>query len=136
MEQVLIEPGTDGLGAMVGELVKANLAAHPARAALLSGPAGSVVIDATDAGAKVGLIFTGKGLRVGAPLPRPDLAIACDAATLMELTAVPLRFGLPDPLDPKGRTIVGKLARRQLKVRGMVPHLALMIRLQKLLSVA
>lgn len=133
---LLVEPGAEGLGTMIAELVRTNLASHPGRAALLNGGVGSVTIRATDAGVETGLVFTGKGLRVGAPLPRPDLTIACDSGTLMELTAVPLRFGLPDPLDPRGRAIVSKLLRGSLKVRGMALHLGLMTRLQRLLSVA
>jgi hypothetical protein len=136
VEQVVIAPGAEALGEMLGELVRSNLASDPARARLLHGVAGRVNIRADDAQIETGLLFTGSELRVGPPLNDPDLSIVCDSATLMDLANVKLRFARPDPMTPLGRELIGKIARKQLVVKGMLAHPRLLTRLQKLLSVA
>jgi hypothetical protein len=81
--------------------------------------------------------FRGGQLFVHArPFPKPDLAVDTDADTLMGMSTVPLRFGMPDVGTADGRAVVGKMLRGQLKVRGMVTKPKLLVRLQKLLSVA
>jgi hypothetical protein len=54
----------------------------------------------------------------------------------MGMSSVPLRFGMPDVAQADGRTVVKKMFRGDLKVRGMIRGLPLMVRLQKLLSVS
>jgi hypothetical protein len=136
VDQVVIAPGAEALGEMLGELVRSNIAADPAREQLLLGVAGRVNIRADDAEMEVGLLFTGAELRVGPVLNDPDLSIVCDSATLMDLANVKLRFGRPDPTTPLGRELIGKIARKKLVVKGMLVHPRLLTRLQKLLSVA
>jgi hypothetical protein len=136
VDQVTVAPGVAPLGEMLAGLVNANLAADPARARLLHGVSGRVNMRAVDAGAEVGLLFTGRDLRIGEPLAEPDLHIACDSVTLMDLANVKLRFGHPDPMTPLGRELIAKIARKKLVVKGMLVHPKLLTRLQKLLSVA
>lgn len=135
MDQVVVEDGTEGLGVMLAELIRGNLAADPARARLIDGARGRVNLTVRDAEVRVGIRFDGRTVRVGAALPMADLTIATDAETLMELTSVPLRFGMPDSLTPKGRAIAGKMMRGDLRVEGLPRQLPLMIRLQRLFTV-
>lgn len=121
---------------MLADLVRANIEADPSRALLLQGVSGKVNVRARDAEVEVGLEFRGGQLHVGAaPFPDADLKIECDADTLMGMSTVPLRFGMPDVAQADGRTVVKKMLRGDLKVRGMIRGLPLMVRLQKLLSV-
>jgi hypothetical protein len=53
----------------------------------------------------------------------------------MGLSAVPLRFGLPDPATTEGRAVTGKLFRRELRIRGLLRHPGKLARLNRLLSV-
>lgn len=137
MSFVVTDPDLDGLGAMLADLVRANIEADPSRARLLNGVSGKVNVRARDAEVEVGMEFRGGQLHVR-PTPFPDakLAIECDAETLMGMSTVPLRFGMPDVAQADGRTVVKKMIRGELKVRGMVRGMPLMVRLQKLLSVA
>jgi hypothetical protein len=135
VDHVVVAPGVAPLGEMLAGLVSANLASDPERARLLD-VAGRVNIRAQDADTEVGLLFTGRELRIGEPLAAPDLSIACDSTTLMDLANVKLRFGRPDPTTPLGRELIGKIARKQLVVKGMLAHPKLLTRVQKLLSVA
>ena len=136
MELVVVEPGTEGLGEMLADLIRGNLASDPERTGLIVGHMGRVNLRVLDAGVDVGLRFTGSDLRIGLRNARADLTIACDAETLMELTNVPLRFGMPDTLTAKGRTVAGKLMNGTIKVKGLPRQLGLMIRLQRLFTVA
>jgi len=136
VDQVVVAPGVPPLGEMLAGLVSANLASDPARARLLDGVAGRVNIRAQDIDSEVGLLFTGRELRVGDQHPAPDLRIVADSATLMDLANVKLRFGRPDPITPLGRQLIAKIARKELVVEGMLAHPKLLTRVQKLLSVA
>lgn len=137
MDLVVSDPELEGLGAMLAGLVRGNIEADPARAGLIRGVTGTVNVRARDAGVAVGLAFEGGRLRVqDRPFPRAQLEIACDAETLMGMSTVPLRFGLPDVAAPDGRAVLGKMLRGDLRVRGMLLHLPLLIRLQRLLAVS
>lgn len=132
VERVTIDPAAAGLGEMLGGLIAGNLAAHPEREVPKRG---RVNIIATDAGASCGLRFDAGTVTVSGPLPDPDLEIATTSEHLMSLTSVPLRFGLPDTLTKDGRAVVGLIAARKLRVRGMLTHLGLLSRVNRLLAV-
>ena len=53
----------------------------------------------------------------------------------VELSSVPLRFGLPDSMTKEGREVNRKLFTGKLKVKGMALHLGTLTRFNKLLSV-
>jgi len=136
VERVIVEPGTEGLAVMLAELTKANLIAEPERLKLLEGNPATVLLHILDADVEVSIRFTGSGLHIGPPSEDADMTIATDAHTLMELTNVPLRFGMPDQLTPKGRAIAAKLLNGEIAVSGLPRQLPLMIRLQRLFTVA
>src|SRR6266545_3945689 len=123
-----------GLAMMVGGLIEGNLAAHPERESLLRDAVIGIIAD--DAGVAItlrihpGLVTVANGLTGGSP----GLLIRTTSENLIALTAVPLRFGLPDALTGDGRAVVRKLLAGKLKVRGMVRHLRTLTRLQRLLS--
>jgi hypothetical protein len=134
---VVVDPDVEGLGVMLADLVRGNIEANPDRAKLLEGVIGRVNLHARDADVSVGMEFRGGQLFVHArPFPEAELDVDTDADTLMGMSTVPLRFGMPDAMTPDGRAVVAKMLKGQLKVRGMVTKPKLLIRLQKLLSVA
>jgi hypothetical protein len=95
------------------------------------------VLDAPDADVTVFLRIERDGVRVGdGEVPDAHLRIRSDSGRLLDLTTVPLRAGLPDPLRPEGRAIVGDLLRRRIRIRGLLRHPLRLVRLTKLLSVA
>lgn len=134
---IVVDPGVEGLGAMLAELVRSNVERDPRCRALLRAPARSVNVRAPDAGVEVGIILGGGQFRVlPAAHARADLEVVTDSDTLMSLSSTPLRFGLPDLMTTEGRAVTKKMLTGELKVRGIVPNLGTLIRLQKLLSVA
>lgn len=125
----------NGIATMLGGLIEANLEQHPERAALLKPM--SVAITAPDAEVSVtirmapGRVTVANGV-AGSP---PDLHVRADSGTLVELSSVPLRFGLPDLGTKEGREVNRKLLRKEIRVRGMYRHLGKLARFNKLLSV-
>jgi hypothetical protein len=136
VDLVAREGDVDGLGGMLAGLVEANLERDPARASLLRDITGTINIVAPDAEAEVGLEIAGGVLSVYTNAFRhPGIEIRGASDVLLELTSVPLRFGLPDVMTPGGRAVLTRMFRRELRVKGMVAHPVLLGRLNRLLSV-
>jgi hypothetical protein len=124
-----------GLASMVADLIEQNLARDPPRRALLRRSV--AVLDVPDADVKVFLRIERDGIRVGdGDVPDAHLRIRSDSGRLLDLTTAPLRGGLPDPLRPEGRAIVGDLLLRRIRIGGLLRHPVRLVRLTKLLSVA
>jgi len=123
-----------GIALMLGTLIEQNLARDPSRGRLLRPSV--VSISASDADVAVTLLIDRRGVRVReGDDPRAHLRLAADSATLLSLTAAPLRFGLPDPFRPEGRTVLGDLLRKRIRVGGLLLHPIRLARLSALLSV-
>jgi hypothetical protein len=124
----------NGLAVMIGGLLEGNLVAHPAREKLLR--PGAVGIVASDAAVGLTLRFGPGTVTVANGITGdPDVIVRTDSTTLTELTAVPLRFGMPDPLTREGRAVTRKVLSGDLKVRGLLLHARTVSRLNRLLSV-
>jgi hypothetical protein len=122
-----------GLAAMLGGLIEANLATDPTRRSLLR-PAVAAIV-ATDADVRVTLSLSPTEVRVGSG-GHPVVTVLADSASLLALTATPLRFGFPDAFSKEGRRILGMIVRRDIVVRGLARHPLVVSRLTRLLSVA
>ena len=126
----------NGLAQMVAGLVEANIAADADRARLLTSARGAAQIDVPDARVTIGLKFVPGAMTVtSGPVPGADIRITTDADTLMGLSTVPLRFGLPDPLTPAGREVTRKILTGTLKVRGLPAGLGMLRMVNRLLAV-
>ena len=124
----------NGLAMMVGGLIEANLAAHPDRRRLLSKMA-TYSISAPDVGVAVSIRLSPQGVNVrNGVVGKPQVRIEAGSDDLLGLSAVPLRFGLPDVKSKEGRTVNRKLLKGELKVKGLILHPAKLGRLNKLLS--
>jgi hypothetical protein len=126
---------------LVEGLLEANLAADPRRAWIITRRE-AAALRATDAGVAVTIqLLPGAVGGAGTLLvhegedPWAEILVRASSAALLELAAVPLRFGLPDVLTPDGRVVVADLARRRIRVQGLVRHLGTLRRLTRLLSV-
>jgi hypothetical protein len=129
------DPVPNGLAAMLGELISQNLARDPRRDRWLR-PA-AVTLAASDAQVAVTLRIGRDGVEVvNGSEPGADLRVVTDGHLLLDLAAVPLRLGLPDPFTPEGRAVTGALLGRRLRVRGLLAHPLRVMRLNLLLSAA
>lgn len=127
----------NGLAQMIAALVEANIASDPRKERLLETTRGAVQMDVLDAGVTVGLKFVPGTLTVtSGPVPGADLRITANSETLMGLSTVPLRFGLPDAFTEEGRAVALQLLRRRLRVRGLPLGLPMMRKVNQLLNVS
>ncbi|MGH2692049.1 MAG: hypothetical protein ACRDHM_06060 [Actinomycetota bacterium] len=125
----------NGIAAMIGGLIEANLASHPERSKLLK-PA-IVGIVAEDAHVSLTLrISPGKVTVANGLAPRTDVMVRADSETLTELSSTPLRLGFPDSFTRAGRAVTGKLFSGTLRVQGLLRHAGTVSRLNRLLSVS
>jgi hypothetical protein len=131
----LPDPEPNGLATMLGGIIEGNLAAHPQREALLS-KRGTFAISASDVGASASIRLLPAVVTVrNGIIGTPNIIVEADSETLVGLSNVPLKFGLPDVRTGEGREFARKLIKRQLKVKGLLTHPAMIGRLNKLLAV-
>jgi hypothetical protein len=129
------DPEPNGLASMLGGLIEGNLAAHPERQKLLARRA-TYSIAAPDVDVAISIRLTpGKVTVRNGVVGRPDVQVITDSETLVGLSSVPLKFGLPDVMTKEGREVNKKLLRGRLKVKGLWLHPGKLARLNKLLSV-
>jgi hypothetical protein len=131
-----VDAEPNGLADLVGRLIEANLEADPGRRQLLADTV--VRLKASDAAIEATVALSADGVRVANGPPagrRPHLVLSADAYDLIELAGAPLRFGFPDPFDARGRSVIGRIATRHVRVSGMVRHPVRLSRFTRLLSV-
>lgn len=127
----------NGLAAMVGGLIEANLRQHPERRSLLR-PA-VIELIAVDAGVSVRIALSPRQVTVSNGSSRPDrprVRVRADSDGLLFLSSAPLRFGLPDPMSSDGRAVLAKVLRRRIRISGLIAHPLTVARFARLLSVA
>ncbi len=123
-----------GLGSMLGGLIEQNLERDPSRRRLLRPSVVSVT--APDAAVSVtvrlepGRVEVADGADEAA-----QLRVIADSSKLLELTAAPLRFGLPDVFSRDGRRLLRDVLGRRVKIVGMIAHPRRLARFATLLSV-
>jgi hypothetical protein len=133
---VLEGPEPNGLATMIAGLLEANIAQDPAKARLVESMRGAAEIDVPDTGVTIGLKFVPGTVTVtSGAVAGAELRIRANADTVLELSTVPLRFGLPDMLTDAGRDVTAKVLRRELTLGGLPLGLPLMTKLNRLLNV-
>ncbi len=129
------DPEPNGLASMLGGLLEGNLTAHPDRERLLSNVA-TYGIRAPDVGVEVSIrLAPGKITVRNGIIGKPEVVVETDAETLVGLSSVPLKLGLPDIATKEGREVNRKLLKGQLRVKGLFLHPGKLARLNKLLTV-
>jgi hypothetical protein len=129
------DPEPNGLATMMGGLIEANLTAHPERSALLQKRA-TYAIQAPDVDVAVSIrLYRGTVTIRNGIIGRPDVLIRANSDDLVGMSAVPLRFGLPDLRTKEGRDLSRKLLKGRLKVQGLLRHPGTLSRFNKLMSV-
>jgi hypothetical protein len=127
------EPG--GFARMLAGLIEANLTRRPERSALLR-PA-IVELEAVDAGEVATVrLRPGRVEVAGGPAnPGFHLRIRAPSRDLLELSSAPLLLGFPHVLNREGRSVLGGVVRRRVRVSGMLRHPVVLSRFARLLSV-
>jgi hypothetical protein len=134
VEVAVVGEDPSAFAQMLGGLIEANLIRFPDRARLLR-PA-TVELEALDAGTIATVRLRPGRVRVadGAAGRRADVRIRATGRDLLELAAAPLRFGVPDPLRPEGRAVIGAIVTGRVRVAGLVTRPLVLARFSRLLS--
>ncbi len=137
MERIKLTAGAEEvpLALILSEMLGGNLD-RPEKLKAFNTLATKAYILAKDVGAEVTLVFDRGSLTFHGGKPyRPDLSIETDSATLLDLANINIRLGMPYYFDEIGRSILKKLARRELKIKGMFTHPIALTKLTKIMSV-
>lgn len=135
---IYLAPGAEeaGMASMMAEMISTNLQNKPERIKDYNALRGTIWVTAGDAGVDITLAFTGGGLIVhNGKVGHPIIHISTDSSTLMELANITIKYGMPYYFDDVGKMVLNKLKTGELKIRGMVPHIAELTRLTKIMSV-
>ena len=125
-----------GLAVMLKDLLLQNLADHPHKITdfdRLNIPIGLTVSDADVA---LTMAFENNGLTIYPGIRgAPGLNITAEAETVMDLSNVRIRWGLPHYFDEPGQAVLGAMRRGTLKIKGMLAHFPSLVRLSRVMSV-
>jgi len=122
------------MAGMLADMLKANLE-KPEKLKDFNNLKARVYLYAKDADAGITMDFDkGKLVVYGGEEGKPDISITTDAATLLELANINIKFGMPNYFDKTGREIVKKLLKRELKIKGMFTHLGALTKVTKIMS--
>jgi hypothetical protein len=124
------------LTGLLADLLTANLEDNPACVNDFNRLRLDVGIDAVDAESQVTLEFQAGKLTVHNGLNAPGMIIISDVETLLAITNINIKYGLPWYFDRTGLDVLGKLLRRELRIKGMLRHPIALTRLTKVMSVA
>ncbi len=136
MADVKLAPGAEdvAMAVMIADMIKANLE-KPEKLKDFNRLRSRVHILAEDAETEMTMVFDKGSLTVyGGKEGTPDLSIATDAASLLDLANLNIKFGMPWYFDETGMAVVKKLLKRELKIKGMFTHLVALTLLSKVMS--
>jgi hypothetical protein len=138
MEAVSIENRAEEIpfAAILEDLLRENLAQHPAKRAVFRKMRGTIAIELTDIETAVTLFFEWGSLRIEAGIAGGvALVIRTASERVMDLNALRIVGGLPWYFDAAGRKVLGHLLTGRLRIQGMFSRPVLLTRLTKIMSV-
>ncbi len=138
MSSIQIAPDAEAvaLAAMVADVVESNLERHPERIKIFNRIRGDIGIEASEAEVSITMDFQGGACVFHDGMsPACKLRIRADTDTLMEVTNLNIKFGIPWLFDETGMSVVRNLLKRNLKVGGLLIHPFMLIQLLIVLSV-
>jgi hypothetical protein len=138
-QTIIVDEGAleNGLAVMLADLMRQNMEQHPEKERCFNWMKGSVAITAPDAEVSMTMFFNrGSCVIFNGVVGKPDLHVQADSELVLNLSNVPVRFGLPNLADPAGQNLIKRLLSRDLKVDGLAFHPILLTLLQNVISVA
>jgi hypothetical protein len=139
MPEIGFAPGadTDAFAFMLANILEQNLKENPQRAKDFDALNIGVGIDVKGADLQLTLEFrSGKLIFRSGIVANPGLIVSADMDTLMEVTNLQIRYGLPNPFNETGTAVIKKLFNGELKVKGILAHPLALLRVIRVISVA
>lgn len=141
MQEIVIKlaPGAEktALTGMIADIIRGNLDSKPEKLKDFKALRANVNILAEDAKVEITLDFRKGELEIfSGKEGKSQISIKTDSATLLDLTNIRIKAGLPNFFDSNGREVIKKILRGDLRIKGLFTRTVSLIRLTKVLSVA
>lgn len=137
MPEIESAPGAEEapLTGLLAELIEDNLESKPEKIKDFNRLNIRVGIDATDAESQITLEFKNGKMVTHKGFVNPAMIIRAEIETLLLVTNLKIRFGIPWYFDKTGLEVIKKLLKRELAIKGMLLHLIAVTRVTKIMSV-
>jgi len=133
---VLPEARELGLPVMLADLIRQNIEKRPDKLKPFESLQAKVLIEIPDIQTSAGLEFHRGKLTLSKTLSEnPDLHILTDSTTLLDLSLLKIKLGLPYFFDKNGFTILKKILSREIIIKGLIKNFSVLINLTKVISI-
>jgi hypothetical protein len=135
---VILAPGAEGTGLpdMLKDLLEQNLDQNPHKVSDFIKMNIAIGLTITDADIVITMDFARGTLTIHPGIiGQPGLMIEAEAETIMNLSNVKLKWGLPYYFDETGQEILAAIKSKRLKMKGMILHFISLVRLSRVMSV-
>jgi hypothetical protein len=138
MPEIIILPEARelGLSVMLADLIRQNIENKPEKIKPFESLEAKVLIEIPDIQTSAGLEFYRGKLTLSKDLSgKPDLHILTDSATILDLSLLKIKFGLPYFFDKNGFTILKKILTGEIIIKGLLKNFSVLINLTKVISI-
>jgi len=119
-----------GIAPSIYALVERGVLKKPDRAAVVSG---RVQLRFRDAHPPVAMVFGSGRIEIfDGEVERANLTVTAGLADVVLLTTAPLRMGMPSPVNARGRAVLQKMARGEIRLRGDLTLARAMLELMRI----
>ncbi len=138
MPQIIILPEARELGlpVMLADLIRQNIEKRPDKIKPFESLEAKVLIEIPDIQTSAGLEFQRGRLILSKDLSgRPDLHILTDSTTILDLSLLKIKLGLPYFFDKNGFKILKKILSGGIVIKGLFKNFPVLINLTKVISI-
>jgi hypothetical protein len=133
---ILSEARELGLPVMLADLIRQNMEKKPAKTKPFKSLDAKVLIEIQDIQTSAGLEFRGGKLILSKNLSgKPDLHILTDSVTILDLSLLKIKLGLPYFFDKDGFKILKKMLSGEIVIKGLFKNFPALINLTKVISI-
>ena len=119
-----------GIAPSIYALVERGVLKRPDQAAAVHG---RVQLGFREAHPPVAMVFERGAIEVfDGEVERPNLTVTASLADVVLLTTAPLRMGMPSPANARGRAVLQKMARGEIRLRGDLTLARAMLELMRI----
>jgi len=138
MPEIIILPEARELGlpVMLADLIRQNIEKSPDKIKPFESLDAKVLIEIPDIQTSAGLEFHRGKLTLSKDLSgKPDLHILTDSATILDLSLLKIKLGLPYFFDTNGFKILKKILSGEIIIKGLFKNFPVLINLTKVISI-
>jgi len=138
MPEIIILPEARELGlpVILADLIRQNIENKLEKIKPFESLEAKILIEIPDIQTSAGLEFHRGKLTLSKDLPgKPDLHILTDSATILDLSLLKIKLGLPYFFDKNGFKILRKILSGEIIIKGLLKNFSVLINLTKVISI-